>query len=304
MKTKNNIVIIHTGYSKYLYYCLIQARKTNPNAFIYLIGDKEYKKLSRYSEFVNINDLVSDDINLFENSYIHLGKSSYKFEMFCIKRWFILRNFMDKFNISSCLHIDSDVMLLADTEESLEYFNDCDIALANNLALTMKINNINVIKEFCNFIIDIYTKEENINYLKSLYFDTDRCSIGTAGSISDMDLSRMFFESTSFSVKNLSEIYNNSFFDSAIIYGDPNFEMIKKGRYTMKKVFFENEVAYCHVCENPNLKIRVNSLHFLVWSKIYMKKILKCEDLNFNPIYINTYREFVVFYKKIKNILS
>lgn len=253
---------------------------------------------------MNINDLGSDDINLFENSYIHLGRSSYKFEMFCIKRWFILRNFMDKFSIQNCLHIDSDVMLLTNIEESLECFNDCDIALANNLALTMKINNIDVIKEFCNFIIDMYGKEENVNYLKSLYFDTDRCRNGTAGSISDMDLSRMFFDKTSFNTKNLSEIYNNSFFDSAVVYGDPNFEMIKKGRYTMKKVFFENKVAYCNIDEKPSLKIRVHSLHFLVWSKIYMKKIFKCKDLDFNPIYVNMYREFVVFYKKIKNTLS
>lgn len=50
-----NIVIIHMGFAKYLLYVLRQIKITNPNSEIFLISDKENKKYSKYSTFVDIS---------------------------------------------------------------------------------------------------------------------------------------------------------------------------------------------------------------------------------------------------------
>ena len=300
----DTIVIIHTGYSKALYYSIRQARKLNPDAKIFLIGDKERKKLSKYSTFVDIDSLNSSDIDLLEEAYVHLGKSSRAFEIFCIKRWFILRNLMLNHKIDRCLHIDSDVMLFCNVSTTFESLSKYDAALTSNLAITMNINNIEVLKSFCNFAIETYTNEKRLNRLKNIYY-SGRHNEGELGSISDMDLSRDFFSSSSFSLFDLSRIYNESVFDCSIIAGHPSFRMKRKMKYEMKEIFFEDNTPYCMYLQNNEYsKLKINSMHFISYSKIYMKKVFKCHNLNFNPIYINIHREACVLYKKIKKTLK
>ena len=89
-----NIAIIHTGFAKYVVYVLRQIKRTNPNSKIFLISDKEYKNYSKYSTFVDISAISSEDAKTFKEKYIHLGKSNPNYEMFCMLRWIILRDFM------------------------------------------------------------------------------------------------------------------------------------------------------------------------------------------------------------------
>ncbi|WP_297296050.1 hypothetical protein [uncultured Brachyspira sp.] len=301
-----NIVIIHTGFAKYLVYTLKKLKTTNKNASIFLISDREYKEYSQYSTFVDIKKVTKEEAITFKNKYIHLGKSDPNYEMFCMQRWIILKDFMKEYNINECFHIDSDVLLFSDLNEVLKPFVKYDISLANKLALTMYIRNIKVLEEFSKYLLFKYTDEKEINKLKSMYYDDpNRLNNGVAGSISDMDISREFFSQTNFQVGNLSEIENDSIFDFAILYGSPNFEMLKKDKYEMKKIYFENDIPFCNYSKDGiNKKIRFHSLHFLVWTKPYMKKLANNIDLNFNPYYINIYRELTVFKNKIKKLFN
>ncbi len=301
-----NIVIIHTGFVKYLIYTLRKIKETNKNANIFLISDKEYKEYFKYSSFVDIKKLYKEESIEFKNKYIHLGKSNPNYEMFCMQRWIILKDFMKEYNIRECFYIDSDILLFSDLNEALNPFNKYNISLANNLGLSMYIKDVKVLEEFSKYLLFKYTNEKEINKLKSMYYDDpNRVNNGVAGSISDMDLSRDFFSNFNLPVGNLSEIENDSVFDSAIVYGGAEFEMLKKGRYQMKKIFFENNIPFCNYSkEKINKKIRFHSLHFLVWTKLYIKKLSENKDLDFNPYYINLHREFTVFKNKIKKLFN
>ena len=301
-----NIVIIHTGFVKYLIYTLRKIKETNKNANIFLISDKEYKEYFKYSSFVDIKKVIKEESIEFKNKYIHLGKSNPNYEMFCMQRWIILKDFMKEYNIKECFHIDSDILLFSDLDEALNPFNKYNISLANNLGLSMYIKDVKVLEEFSKYLLFKYTNEKEINKLKSMYYDDpNRVNNGVAGSISDMDLSRDFFSNFNLPVGNLSEIENDSVFDSAIVYGGAEFEMLKKGRYQMKKIFFENKIPFCNYSKDKiNKKIRFHSLHFLVWAKLYIKKLSENRDLDFNPYYINLHREFIVFKNKIKKLFN
>ncbi len=295
-----NIVIIHTGFDKYVVHTLKQLRKTNPNSNIFLITDDNYKEYNKYSTFVDIKSLLKKDSIHFANIYVHFGKSNPKFEMFCMQRWIILRDFMIEYSIDSCIHIDSDVLVFSDLSGALIPFNNYSISLSNNLALSMYIRDISILDEFVNFLLLKYGDKNQLQSLSDMFYNTDRCRNGVAGSISDMDLSREFFSSRN-NVGNLSSIINNSTFDSSIVYGDPLFEMIEKNRYKMKKIFFENEVPYCNAFINDRIeKVRFHSLHLLTWTKVYINKLSKHKNLDFNPYFISLYREFNVLKSKLK----
>ena len=245
-----NIVIIHMGFAKYLLYVLRQIKITNPNSEIFLISDKENKKYSKYSTFVDISKIQSLESKSFKENYIHLGKSAPNYEMFCMLRWIILRDFMREYNIKECLHIDSDILIFSDLNKALNPFSNYKISLAHNLALTMHIKDIEILNEFSKYLLFKYTNENELNKLKDMYYKTDRINNGVAGSISDMDISREFFSSVKEPIGDLSEIVNDSIFDSAIVYGAPEFEMLKKGKYKLKKIFFENKIPFCNYVLN------------------------------------------------------
>lgn len=300
-----NIVIIHMGFAKYLIYVLRQIKITNPNSEIFLISDKENKKYSKYSTFVDISKIQSLESKSFKENYIHLGKSSPNYEMFCMLRWIILRDFMREYNIKECLHIDSDILIFSDLNKALNPFSNYKISLAHNLALTMHIKDIEILDEFSKYLLFKYTNENELNKLKDMYYKTDRVNNGVAGSISDMDISREFFSSVKEPIGDLSEIVNDSIFDSAIVYGEPEFEMLKKGKYKLKKIFFENKIPFCnYVLNGENKKIKFHSLHLLTWTKLFIKKLSNCKDLDFNPYFINIYREFTAFKSKIRKYIN
>lgn len=300
-----NIVIIHTGFAKYLFYALKKIKETNKNANVFLISNKEYKEYSKYSHFVDINKVIKNESIDFQNKYIHLGKSNPNYEMFCMQRWIILKDFMKEYKLNECMHIDSDILIFSDLDEALKPFFKYDISLAHKLALTMHIKDIKILEDFSKYLLFKYTDEKEINKLKDMYYNTNRVNDGVAGSISDMDISREFFSNYHLPIGNLSEIENDSIFDSAIIYGSPNFEMMKKDKYEMKKIFFEDGIPFCNYNNGDiNKKIRFHSLHFIVWSKLYIKTLYHNKDLNFNPYIINIYREFNVFKSKLKKIFK
>ena len=300
-----NIVIIHMGFAKYLLYVLRQIKITNPNSEIFLISDKENKKYSKYSTFVDISKIQSLESKSFKENYIHLGKSSPNYEMFCMLRWIILRDFMREYNIKECLHIDSDILIFSDLNKALNPFSNYKISLAHNLALTMHIKDIEILDEFSKYLLFKYTNENELNKLKDMYYKTDRINNGVAGSISDMDISREFFSRVKEPIGDLSEIVNDSIFDSAIVYGESEFEMLKKGKYKLKKIFFENKIPFCnYVLNGENKKIKFHSLHLLTWTKLFVKKLSDCKDLDFNPYFINIYREFTAFKSKIRKYIN
>lgn len=300
-----NIVIIHMGFAKYLLYVLRQIKITNPNSEIFLISDKENKKYSKYSTFVDISKIQSLESKSFKENYIHLGKSSPNYEMFCMLRWIILRDFMREYNIKECLHIDSDILIFSDLNKALNPFSNYKISLAHNLALTMHIKDIEILDEFSKYLLFKYTNENELNKLKDMYYKTDRINNGVAGSISDMDISREFFSRVKEPIGDLSEIVNDSIFDSAIVYGESEFEMLKKGKYKLKKIFFENKIPFCnYILNGENKKIKFHSLHLLTWTKLFIKKLSNCKDLDFNPYFINIYREFTAFKSKIRKYIN
>jgi hypothetical protein len=112
--------------------------------------------------------------------YKHIHKDNseakYEYELNCILRWFILRNYMRMKNISRVLMSDTDSAIFASAEQIFATRSTCDATLNVNSAdhWTMWIASgetsmwtLKALDDFCNFLIELY-----ISYISTLQVNT------------------------------------------------------------------------------------------------------------------------------------
>src|SRR5437870_5654360 len=129
MKTPSiPIVFFHKGDAWYLWYTLRQARLTNPEAPIYLLGDVHCRRYDRFAEFVDLRpyDAAARE---FAGLYVHLSTNHADFELVCFQRWFVLREFMREKGLDRCVYLDSDVMAYTDLAGEFGRFAEKDLTL-------------------------------------------------------------------------------------------------------------------------------------------------------------------------------
>lgn len=121
------IVFIHKGYSDYMEYSLRQAKYSNPDSELILLGDEANDRFD-FITHVNMKN-YSSSANDFAKFYKHYSTNPYHYELFCIQRWFILNEYMNEKNIDKCFVCDTDVMIYSNIDKALEPFYNANIAL-------------------------------------------------------------------------------------------------------------------------------------------------------------------------------
>ncbi|VVB74508.1 Uncharacterised protein [uncultured archaeon] len=86
------ILLIHSGDSFYLKYAIKNAQKYNPSSEIFLICEETTEEFSGVTKF-KISDFNKYSL-LLEKIYVHKNTSNPKIELFCLRRWLILLDFM------------------------------------------------------------------------------------------------------------------------------------------------------------------------------------------------------------------
>src|SRR5262249_37022144 len=144
------IVFVHRSDSEHLRYALAQAKTSNPNSAIYLLGDASN---NRY-DFVEHRDLRDyfAGADEFAKIYRHYSTHGLDFELICFQRWFILRDFVVAHGIEQCLYLDSDVMLYADATSDVQKFAEFDFSLCwDSIGCVFFLNKWQGLEEFCQF---------------------------------------------------------------------------------------------------------------------------------------------------------
>ena len=113
MNDKVALIFTHKGSSDYLWYCLEQAKISCPDCRIILLGDDANKTDNPNIEHYLITDVMqsADD---FEKVYRHQSSNPYWYALICFQRWFIIRDFVEKNNISRFYGCDTDIMIYDD----------------------------------------------------------------------------------------------------------------------------------------------------------------------------------------------
>ena len=163
------IIFLHRGNSDYLAISLEQAKYTNPNSRIILLGDNLNSSIgTRVGVEHFLIDNYFNGANDFSKIYEHHSTNNYNYELFCFQRWFIISEFVKSQNIDSFIHIDSDVLLFSNlTENSVfnSFASKYDFMHAGHSPHTCFFNSINSLDLLCNFITSLFRDKSFLFFL-------------------------------------------------------------------------------------------------------------------------------------------
>lgn len=259
------VVFIHRGDDDYLAYSLQQAKRSNPQSDIILIGDSANSKYASESVQHFMIDDYHQAAQQFAAVYKHQSPNSYEYELFCYQRWFILQDFVRANDIERFCSLDSDVMLYTD-------INNPEYHQFTNVWVMLTLNTKSTLDDLC-YLIDIYFRKPDL--FEHLQAYTQR--LGYHG-LNDMVFSNLFLHYWPQYKQNLDGVFQDSFFDGNIshpLHVTPR-SLEESGLIDMldgkKKVYRINGGLYAKA--GADRWIRINSLHFQADSKKYMSYFL------------------------------
>ena len=230
------------------------------------------------------------------------------FEIACIARWFVIRNFLRRFNLESCVYLDSDIMAYSNFTEEVKKFAHADAAImypdhqpeyrwgasGHNSYWT-----VSALADFCDFILKLYTTEEGLQKLVEKW--NHHWQHELPGGVCDMSLLHLFYnDPTPRRIVNLSMVTEGATYDDNLnssenhkqeeyrlapgpdyVYkiledsGPPphDWTTVDLSESIFKEIKWEDGIPYCF-----NIKedawVRFNTLHFQGnFGKIYLRHL-------------------------------
>jgi hypothetical protein len=154
------IIFFHQGFEPYLAFTLWQARKSNPQSAVYLLGDDSNDLASLGVTHVRFTSFA-EEAREFISVYRHLSGHEPACERLCFERWFYLRAFLRQTGINEFCFLDSDYFLLLDLEQVRGAWRGFDMTGAPAWAFC-HFRSPEVIGQFCSFIMEKYRDENQI----------------------------------------------------------------------------------------------------------------------------------------------
>jgi len=265
------IIFTHRGYSDYMEYSLRQAKFSNQDSEVVLLGDDRNDRF----DFVTHEKITDfgEKAQEFSLKYKHFSTNPYNYEMFCIQRWFIISEYMQKRGIKKAFLCDTDVLIYSDLQQALRPFQAKGIALikrGEEYSLGISYITLEMLILFCNYIFDCYNSDRCIAEFAQYYQNLRKNNM--LGGISDMTLiSKAIKAMPADAVSSLLEVHDNATFDLHIGIPDQmegDYYRFFSGR---KVIRWEKGHPYCFSFRYKRL-ILFHLLHFQGPSKYLMSK--------------------------------
>jgi len=264
------IIIVHKGYSKYLEYTLSQARHSNPTSDVFLLGDASNNRFPFIKHFdISGYRSAADE---FAERYEHMSKTGYEFELFCFQRWFIVKDFMERYGIERAFVCDSDVMIYCDIDREEAKLGSYSAAFCLPTRQTnyrwsasghVSFWSLGSLGRFCSYMRDSYTDTIRKAALKTkwkYHLDANR-----PGGVCDMTILYLF--ALEHDIVNLIAIWDESSFDHRISGAENEYDDEYEMARGIKNIRWEHGRPYGF---NVRAKrwVRFNTLHFQgAWGK-------------------------------------
>ena len=265
------VVIIHRTYKDYLKKNLEITSKNNK---VYLIGDCELENLGLLHNVIFVNINKYENLPLIKESYknfINYSSNNKKFEWGCFERVFILKYFMNEYNINKIFHIDSDNILLEDINN---YIFEKDIAycICKNwhkyhmcASIHSSLLNINFCNKFIDLFNDLYINKNKFYLIKDKikYHKNSRGEFRNGG-ICDMTLYYILQKEKILDVQNLLIPKNNSVFINTFSGGEgyeslTQFELNNSNKNIIKDNIYNKYIIKDII---NNRKFQLFNIHF------------------------------------------
>ena len=255
-------------------YSFKQAQRFHPDTPIILLGDQSNSHYDMVSHHL-ITD-YSNGAQNFEKLYKHRSQNDYDYELFCFKRWFIIKEFIDKNGCcGSFICLDSDVLIydnLNCISSWLQEGQRMTICNSNGPEYAF-FDTSDVLATFCAFICKIYTDHDYSNLLDTFY--SDHVAAGRDGGVCDMTAFYHFSKENPALVADLHVIKNRTVFVDNFIISDGFVMDYGKRR---KKVYWKNGSPYGIHIESGEY-IRFLAIHFQGKAKKIMPRYFRGQGI-------------------------
>jgi hypothetical protein len=269
------IVFIHRGASRYLAGSITQARQSNPDAQIFVLGD-QHNAGFRLARHINAADFDGAAAR-FRAVYHHRSTHEVDYELFCFERWFLLQSFLQAQALDACLYLDSDVLLYSDATAQARRFADFDLTPSHESPHCMFINRKAGLDSFCAFLMECYESPELFGRLESHYRKLQ--SENRPGGVCDMTVFGLFGALGRGRVVDLYSIRDGGAFDHAM--GDANGFETENG---IKKVRWHDGLPHCLYQPDGQL-VRFHTLHFQGSAKRFLGSHVKLSSPGLKVIF-------------------
>ena len=259
-KTNIPIIFIHKGYSSYLEYSLRQAKYTNPDSEIILLGDEANNRFP-FITHVNIKDYFTKATE-FAKIYKHYSTNPYNYELFCFQRWFILQEFLHTKSYNEIFVCDSDVLLYCSIHKVLiKNYPNIDVGLMyapmGLVSAGISYWKLPHLSTFCNIIFNSCANTKTTLKFWRKFTHTNYLCMSDMVAVSEYF--RQYRKTINFS--SLIFLKSNQIFDININLSgcskNNEFEY-KKGK---KKFVWKNKIPYSFNYD-LNKYIKFNCIHF------------------------------------------
>jgi hypothetical protein len=212
------IIYFHEGFSPYLPFALRQARISNPDARIILLGDGQNRIHGIECEHHFLADYESRHQE-FLDCYRHFHPGHLGDERRCIERWVYLSEFLKKQKIEEFLFLDSDMLLFCDVGEIFSTSRGYDAAGAPMFWAFCYFLKKNLVADFTDWIFQQYrnpavVKKWDAAFRRYLAGEKEQAAI-----IQDMALAKLFIEEREIRVLDLTQPANSKMVDSGRLGG-------------------------------------------------------------------------------------
>ena len=271
---------IHSGYKNYLKYSLdITSKKNN----IFFIGDDSnaFLRSKKNIEFINRKELLNSDVEKYKSYFKNYSTNDKSFEWSCFERVFLMKNFLDKYNIQQIYYSDSDNVFLKNLNK-LKLTKNIGYLIPNlqsEFAMYASIHSSFLNKEFCEKFIELY---EDL-YINKSKFEIIAKKIeyheknNIRGGICDMTLYYFLNKLNIIDVQNFFEPVKTAEGSNSIFIQDIKSSIGPSGKDTFKKnrknikIFNNTKVLDLIAGEFYEL----NNIHFQGISKKHLNFVTK-----------------------------
>lgn len=247
------LIYIHKGYSWYLPLAFSNATARYGGQVVF-IGNRLARGVARAFGITPYDiEEVGHGAKNFAASYRHHSSLGQEFELFCIQRWFMLRDFMRANGLDACCYIDSDVLLAADLGGLQERTKDWDLVFTGYSAHVTFVNRLIALERLCDFILKAYADP----VWEARFIEWHQRCVADSGSsgVSDMTLFHWFHQSHQANVGVYGEIFGESPVDITL----EDTVGWKKDCRGFKGLFWDGKIPYA--TKESGERVALTALH-------------------------------------------
>jgi hypothetical protein len=228
------IIYFHEGFSPYLPFALRQARRSNPDARIILLGDGQNRIHGIEYEHHFLADYEGRHQE-FLDCYQHFHAGHLGDERRCIERWIYLSEFTQRNGIHEFIFLDSDALLFSDMESLIEKWRGHDAAGTPYFFGFCYFERKGLVKDYADWIFQQYKSQAIMESWKNLLEKSK--SQGNAVNITDMFLAQKFITEKGTKMFNAGAVLDGKIIDMGMLGG-----AFLQGRKDKDRLFQEKAI--------------------------------------------------------------